>query len=105
MRIAPGEKRNGMIDLKKKRNLEALFFVIPAVIILGVFVYYPLVQNIINSFQSFTLSSVTKEWVGLENYKRLLTDKNILISLKNNVLYAVISIIIQVGFGLVLPAV
>lgn len=94
-----------MIDLKKKRNLEALFFVIPAVIILGVFVYYPLVQNIINSFQSFTLSSVTKEWVGLENYKRLLTDKNILISLKNNVLYAVISIIIQVGFGLVLPAV
>ena len=94
-----------MIDLKKKRNLEALFFVIPAVIILGVFVYYPLVQNIINSFQSFTSSSVTKEWVGLENYKRLLTDKNILISLKNNVLYAVISIIIQVGFGLVLPAV
>lgn len=94
-----------MIDLKKKRNLEALFFVIPAVIILGVFVYYPLVQNIINSFQSFTLSSVTKEWIGLENYKRLLTDKNILISLKNNVLYAVISIIIQVGFGLVLPAV
>lgn len=94
-----------MIDLKKKRNLEALFFVIPAVIILGVFVYYPLVQNIINSFQSFTLSSVTKEWVGLENYKRLLTDKNILISLKNNVLYAVISIIIQVGFGLVLAAV
>ena len=91
--------------MKKKRNLEALFFVIPAVIILGVFVYYPLVQNIINSFQSFTLSSVTKEWVGLENYKRLLTDKNILISLKNNVLYAVISIIIQVGFGLVLPAV
>lgn len=91
--------------MKKKRNLEALFFVVPAVIVLGIFVYYPLVQNIINSFHSFTLSSATKEWVGLENYGKLLTDKNIPISLKNNVLYAVISIIIQVGFGLVLAAV
>lgn len=91
--------------MKKKRNLEALLFVIPAIVILGIFVYYPLVQNITNSFQSFTLSSVTKEWVGLENYRHLLTDKNILISLKNNVLYAIISIIIQVGFGLVLAAV
>lgn len=94
-----------MINLRKKRNLEALLFVIPAIIILGVFVYYPLVQNIINSFHSFTLSSVTKEWVGFENYKHIFTDKNILISLKNNVLYAIISIIIQVGFGLVLAAV
>lgn len=94
-----------MIDLKKKRNLEALLFVIPAIVILGIFVYYPLVQNISNSFRSFTLSSVTKEWVGLENYRHLLTDKNILVSLKNNVLYAIISIIIQVGFGLVLAAV
>lgn len=83
-----------MIDLKKKRNLEALLFVIPAIVILGIFVYYPLVQNISNSFRSFTLSSVTKEWVGLENYRHLLTDKNILVSLKNNVLYAIISIII-----------
>lgn len=91
--------------MRKKRNLEALLFVIPAIIILGVFVYYPLVQNIINSFHSFTLSSVTKEWVGFENYKHIFTDKNILISLKNNVLYAIISIIIQVGFGLVLAAV
>ncbi len=91
--------------MKKKKNLEALFFVVPAVIVLSIFVYYPLVQNIINSFHSFTLSSATKEWVGFENYGKLLTDKNIPISLKNNVLYAVISIIIQVGFGLVLAAV
>ncbi|MCI9636676.1 MAG: sugar ABC transporter permease [Hungatella sp.] len=73
--------------------------------ILGVFVFYPLVRNIIYSFQSFTLSSVTKEWVGLKNYATLLSDKIILTCLKNNILYALISIVIQVGFGLVLAAV
>jgi len=94
-----------MVILKKKRNLEALVFVIPAIILLGVFVYFPLIQNVLHSFQSFTLSSTVKKWVGLENYKHLLSDKTILICIKNNVLYAVISVIIQVGFGLVLAAV
>ena len=80
-------------------------FAIPAILILGIFVYFPLIKNFIYSFQSFTLSSTTKEWVGLDNYRHLLSDKTILVSLKNNILYAVISIVIQVGFGLVLAAV
>lgn len=91
--------------MKKKRNMEALAFTVPALAILGVFVFYPLVRNIIYSFQSFTLSSVTKEWVGLKNYATLFSDKVILTCLKNNILYALISIVIQVGFGLVLAAV
>lgn len=89
----------------KKRNMEALAFVVPALAILGVFVFYPLVRNIIYSFQSFTLSSATKEWVELKNYATLFSDKIILTCLKNNILYALISIVIQVGFGLVLAAV
>lgn len=91
--------------MKKKRNMEALAFTVPALAILGVFVFYPLVRNIIYSFQSFTLSSVTKEWVGLKNYATLFSDKVILTCLKNNILYALISIVIQVGFCLVLAAV
>lgn len=91
--------------LTKKRNFEAFIFVVPALLILGTFVYFPLIKNIIYSFQSFTLSSTTREWVGLANYKQLFSDKIILACLKNNILYAVISIIVQVGFGLVLAAV
>lgn len=90
---------------EKKRNLQALAFAVPAILILGIFVYFPLIENFIYSFQSFTLSSATKEWVGFDNYRYLFSDKIILVSLKNNILYAVISIVIQVGFGLVLAAV
>ena len=43
--------------------------------------------------------------MGVDNYRHLFSDKIILVSLKNNILYAVISIVIQVGFGLVLAAV
>ena len=90
---------------EKKRNLQALAFAVPAILILGIFVYFPLIENFIYSFQSFPLSSATKEWVGVDNYRHLFSDKIILVSLKNNILYAVISIVIQVGFGLVLAAV
>ncbi len=85
--------------------MEALAFAVPALLILSLFVFYPLVRNMIYSFQSFTLSSVAKEWVGLKNYMTLFSDKIILTCLKNNILYALISIVIQVGFGLVLAAV
>ena len=85
--------------------MQAFAFAFPAVVILGIFVYYPLIRNVGYSFQSFSLSSAAKEWVGLSNYKQLLTDKIIWSSIKNNILYAVISIVIQVGFGLILAAV
>ena len=77
---------------QKKQNLQAFLFVIPALIILGLFVFYPLVKNVIYSFQSFGLSDVEKEWVGLENYRKLFSDKTIPISLKNNLRYAIVSI-------------
>lgn len=62
-------------------------------------------MNVTYSFQSFTLSAVTKEFVGFANFRKLFSDPIILTCLKNNILYAVISVIIQVGFGLVLAAV
>lgn len=91
--------------LTRRRNMGALMFALPALLILAVFVYFPLLENIYYSFNSFTLSATEKTFVGLDNYKRLFEDKTILTSLKNNVLYAVISVIVQVGFGLVLAAV
>ena len=90
---------------EKKRNLQALACVLPGLLILGFFVYYPLFMNIVYSFQSFTLSDTARKWAGLSNYQHLLSDKIILVSLRNNILYAVISIVFQVGLGLVIAAV
>lgn len=88
-----------------KKNKQAFLYILPCILILGIFVYYPLIMNMVYSTQSFTLSATTKEFVGLANFSKLFSDKIILTCLKNNILYAVISVIIQVGFGLVLAAV
>ena len=44
----------------RKKNLGAFIFCIPGLLILAIFVYIPLIENIIYSLQYFTLSSKTK---------------------------------------------
>jgi raffinose/stachyose/melibiose transport system permease protein len=73
--------------------------------LLGLFVYYPLVQNFIYSFFQFSAFSPKKVFIGLENYRELLQDPVVLTALLNNVRYAVVSVLCQVCFGLVLAAI
>lgn len=81
-----------------------LLWILPAVLLLVVFVYYPAVDNVRLSLYSW--SAFSKErWVGLDNYANLLKDPVFWSSLFNNIAYAVVSVICQVGGGLVLAAV
>ena len=89
----------------KRKWLTPLLFIAPCIVILLTFVYIPLVQNFIFSTQSFSAFSATKQFVGLDNFKMLLQDKVVGTAIKNNIYYAIISIIVQVGGGLVLAAV
>ncbi len=94
-----------MISRRLRSAVEPLGFVLPCVLMLGVFVYYPLAQNVIYSFFRFSAFSPAKIFVGLENYRMLLKDGVVLTALRNNVRYAVVSVIVQVCWGLVLAAV
>ena len=49
-------------------------YVIPCILLLGIFVYIPLVVNFFYSTQNFSAFSPTKTFVGLANYKEMLTD-------------------------------
>ncbi len=53
----------------------------------------------------FSAFSPSREYIGLENYARLVGDAVVGTALRNNVRYAVISVLCQVCFGLVLAAV
>jgi raffinose/stachyose/melibiose transport system permease protein len=94
-----------MLPKKIKTVVVPLFFILPCILILGVFVYFPLVQNVIFSFYRFSAFSPKKLFIGFENYSNLFRDQVVLVALRNNVRYALISVICQVFFGLVLAAI
>jgi raffinose/stachyose/melibiose transport system permease protein len=88
----------------RRSQWTMLLWVLPAVVLLVVFVYYPVVENIRLGF--FRWSAFTKEtFIGLDNYVEMAADPVFWSSLFNNVAYAVVSVVCQVFGGLVLAAV
>jgi raffinose/stachyose/melibiose transport system permease protein len=83
----------------------AWVWVLPAVVLLCVFVYYPIVDNILLSLYSWSAFSPHAAFVGLDNYRTAFSDAVFRRALLNNVLYAGISIAFQVCGSLVLAAV
>jgi alpha-glucoside transport system permease protein len=75
----------------------AWFWVAPALVLLGVFFIWPLIDTFWLSLQN--ASSTT--FVGLRNYQLIFTNPNLLSVLKNNVLWLVVATILTVGLGLV----
>ncbi|MCP3741878.1 carbohydrate ABC transporter permease [Rossellomorea sp. BNER] len=72
---------------------------------MALFVYYPIVENFRFAFYEFSAFSPEKVFVGFENFLNLFKDEVFYIALKNNIWYAVISIIFQVFGGLILAAI
>lgn len=88
----------------QRRISMNLLFAVPAVAIVLIFVIYPLGANLYFSFFSFRSASAPLRPVGLTNYVHLLNDPIIVKALWNNTLYALVSIVFQVGLGLVVAA-
>ncbi|MHB8890593.1 MAG: carbohydrate ABC transporter permease [Candidatus Limnocylindrales bacterium] len=91
--------------MSRLRRWWTLLWVAPAVLLLVVFVYYPVVDNLRLSLYRWNAFSPKEVWVGLGNYEALLRDPIFWSSLLHNVAYAVVSVVCQVGGGLVLAAV
>ena len=88
----------------RTRRFSAVLYLAPALVLIALFVYYPLVANIGFGFFRFTAGGTDLRFVGLANYARLFDDPVILTALGNNTLYAVVSVLFQVFGGLVVAA-
>lgn len=88
-----------------KKKLTPYFFVIPGLVIILLFVYYPIVQNLIYSVLDWDLFSGTKEFIGLKNYRKLFASDAFWTAFKNNLWYIGISLVFQVGVSLVIAAI
>ncbi|MDQ0429440.1 raffinose/stachyose/melibiose transport system permease protein [Planomicrobium stackebrandtii] len=97
-------KEGARMIARRNRMIPALF-ILPSLLFLGIFIYIPLVQNFYNSFFDFSVFSPTKEYVGFSAFQQLLGDKVVMTALINNIKYAIISVIFQVAFALILATI
>lgn len=88
------------------RNKKPLIvFLLPAMVFLGMYLYYPFIQNVINTFLKIgglgrAAEGINQPWY--DNYLRLFTDPNLATALKNTLLLTLCTIVFQVGIALIL---
>ncbi|MED1714257.1 carbohydrate ABC transporter permease [Bacillus paralicheniformis] len=87
------------------RKWEGCFYLFPAVLFMLALIGYPLIYNIILSFQNVSLANIASKdisFIGIDNYQRLAQDKVFWASLKNTLLYTAGSVVFQFAIGFLL---
>ena len=85
-------------------NHAAWLFLLPAIVLLAVFVILPLAGTMVLGFFKVNIFLNDPEFVGLENFKRFFTDSRAINSLWHTLYYAVWQVPLQIIIGLVLAA-
>jgi sn-glycerol 3-phosphate transport system permease protein len=89
----------------KERGLGYLML-LPALVVFGVFVFYPLFHNVyLGFYRSPPFPGLPSRYVGLDQYKDVLTSRDFLDSLKTTVLFAIMTVPAGIAAGLALALV
>ena len=78
-------------------------YVMPVLILLLIMYGYPLIKSIIMSLQDYKLtSSGSAPFNDFANFKKMFSDTDFLLLLKNSLIYVIISVVAQFVLGLIL---
>ncbi len=95
----PQESR---ISSKVRDNILIFLFLTPALLLFFLFVIYPIVQSIYYSLFNWKGFGPAVDFVGLNNFKNILSDKVFLIALRNGLFIIVFSLLLQLPLAMAL---
>jgi raffinose/stachyose/melibiose transport system permease protein len=109
MRVAP-LPTSDVVKLKRgtgtprsgRDNLVIVLFLLPALVIFLAFVVYPILQSVYYSMFNWKGFGPAVDFVGLENFKNILTDNVFLIALRNGLLIVIFSLLFQLPLSMFL---
>ena len=91
----------------KKNNLKGWLYLLPAILFLGVFMVYPLIDVLIYSFEEgFNFTSQESTGIGFSNYRFVLSDPYFISAMKNTFILVIFTVPIStllallISFGL-----
>ena len=79
--------KNGILK-EIKKNVPIYIMLLPAIIYIFVFCYYPIVNGVEMSFRKVALNSNLKNYIGFENYNTIFQDVYFWYALRNTFIFA-----------------
>ncbi len=93
-------------ELRRRETRIGYLFILPSLIVLSVFVFWPIIQAFILSLQHWQFGNRPSTWAGLDNYTRMLTDKRVIGAFRNTLVYTAgtvpLGLLISLGLALAL---
>lgn len=85
-----------------KIDMTAWLFIVPSVILIVLFIFYPMVQAFITSFQTGIGNNM--HFNGIDNYIRLFSDETFKKALVNTILYLIVQVPIMILLALIISS-
>ena len=89
---------------RRKEAAQGFLYILPSLVLILVFSVVPILMSLYFSFTKYNVLQ-PPQWTGLDNYIRLFRDPYVRASLKNTVVFTVITVPLQTAGSLVLAAV
>ncbi|GMQ56883.1 sugar ABC transporter permease [Vallitalea sediminicola] len=88
--------------MQKEKAKMGYIFIIPSVVLVLVFIVYPVINTINMSLYDIRIQTLTegKKFVGFDNYIRLFSDSTFMASLKFTLLFTVIAVTLETIIGM-----
>jgi len=90
------------ISNRHKKTLIAYAFLLPAIVLMLIFTFYPIIYGVVLAFFDYNMIRSTDSgdlaaplWAGMNNFHRLQTDPYFFTALKNSILYLLVVPVIQ----------
>ncbi len=87
-----------------RRYAAAYLFILPVLLLYAVFVLRPTLQTFWLAFYEWNGISIDREWVGLDNFRRLLDDPIFWQALRHSLVWTVVVVSFNLVVGLVAAA-
>ena len=84
-----------------KQRIAGVLFILPSMIVLAVFVFFPLIMSFIYSTKTFNMMFTDTKFIGVGNYLKLINDSRFWNALKNTVFYTICIVPLQVIIALI----
>ncbi|MFB5661250.1 carbohydrate ABC transporter permease [Alteribacillus sp. HJP-4] len=100
-KLADREKKQAFSLETIKFHIQPFYFLLPALVLLGTFLFLPSLLTIYYAFTDYyLLTPDSRQFVGFSNFTQLFSDPVFIKSLQNITIFVVCIIVVQVGAAL-----
>lgn len=89
-------------SVSNKLDRRAWLFILPSLVLIICFVFYPMIQAFLTSFQTGMANNT--QFGGIANYQRLITDSTFKKALFNTILFLIVQVPVMILLALVISS-